>query len=157
MLVHYIFVRKDLPLGTLAAMVTHAAGESGALYGDEYDGRFRGATAVVLEAENEQALTEIREKLFDNVIDAVDIRESGGDYHGQLMAIGLVPAEREQVGELLKHYKILRTCLDNQPSPSLNSSNPNETNQSSEETPTVACESTMGLNCCLAHSASEEP
>lgn len=109
MIVHYVFVRRDLPLGVLAAMVTHAAGESGALYQDLYNGRFRGATAVVLEAKNERDLTDILDYLTEEQIQHVVVHESEGEYHGQLMAIGLVPTEREFLAPKLEDYQTLKT------------------------------------------------
>ena len=106
-LTHYIFVRRDLPIGVLAAMVTHAAGESGALYADEYDGRFRLATAVVLEAKNERQLDNIAAFLHEEGIRCVEVWESEGPYAEQLMAIGVVPRERD---DRLSKYQLLTSC-----------------------------------------------
>lgn len=111
-LVHYIIVRRDLPLGVCAAMITHAAGESGALYADEYDGRFRGATAVVLEAKSESHLKQMEEYFRSNHIRYVVVHESSGPYGGQLMAIGLVPGEREDLAPKLSSFQVLKK-LDN--------------------------------------------
>jgi peptidyl-tRNA hydrolase len=114
-LCHYIIVRRDLPLGVLAAMITHAAGESAALYSDPEDGRFRHAIAVVLEVKTEEDLLEANEYLFSNNIQRVLVKESGGPYDGQYMAIGLVPLERnERVRGLLDSFQTLKTCLDNE-------------------------------------------
>lgn len=93
MLTHYIIVRRDLPLGVLAAMITHAAGESGALYQDPYDGRFRDARAVVLEAKDEKDLYRVARKLQRHGIQYTQVVETGPTYFGELMAIGLVPVE----------------------------------------------------------------
>lgn len=113
---HYIFVRRDLPIGVIASMVTHAAGESAALYEYHY-GRFDGATAVVLEAKNEDHLFDIRDYLEDHNIDHMEVCETGGPYNDQFMAIGLIPLdndeEYERVKDLLKDYQTLKTCLDN--------------------------------------------
>jgi hypothetical protein len=108
MLVHYIIVRRDLPVGVMAAMVTHAAGESGALYQDPYDGRFRGATAVVLEAKNERWLNDYAEYLRANDIQCVEVHESGGPFHGQFMAIGVVPCDRERIATKFEHLQVLK-------------------------------------------------
>lgn len=115
MLTHYIIVRKDIPLGVVAAMITHVAGESGALYQDSYDGRFRGARAVVLAVENELDLYKAGAYLFKHEIQFVDMKEHGGPYDGQYMAIGLVPIESETVvgrgktvSEVLRHYLTLK-------------------------------------------------
>lgn len=108
MLTHYIIVRRDLPLGVMAAMVTHAAGESGALYQNPEDGRFRGATAVVLEVKDERGLAKTRDLLVYEGIPHILIEESHGPYTGQWMAIGIVPCERVLVSELLKDYQTLK-------------------------------------------------
>jgi peptidyl-tRNA hydrolase len=115
-LVHYIIVRKDLPIGVLAAMVTHAAGESAAQYeakeGWRYDSApcFTGATAVVLQAENEYDLVRIGDILSDEEIPHVDIHESDGAYHGQLMAIGVRPASREALSPRMRAFRLLTEC-----------------------------------------------
>ena len=119
MLTHYILVRRDLPLGVVAAMITHVAGESGALYQDSYDGRFRGARAVVLEVKDELALYKAGALLFKHNILFVDMKEHGGPYDGQYMAIGVVPIDpetkvsRKTVAEVLRPFQTLKT-LDNQ-------------------------------------------
>lgn len=124
MLTHYIIVRNDLPLGVLAAMVTHASGESAALYENNH-GDFNGATAVVLEATSEDNLFDIRDELNVALIDYVEVFESGGPYHDQFMAIGVIPGERNPV---MKPYKILKTCLvDNPVAANLSLENANET------------------------------
>lgn len=117
MLVHYIFVRRDLPIGVMCAHVTHAAGESAAMYeADAMNGYvespFFGATAVVLEARNEDHLCEIRDYLHELNIRHVEVVEGGGDYHDQFMAIGVVPAERTDIGDYMRPFQCLRTCLD---------------------------------------------
>ena len=111
MLTHYIIVRRDLPLGTLAAMITHAAGESSAYYEDPYDGRFRGAHAVVLGVDSEKALDRLADKLFDLDIPNVRIRESSYPWNGALMAVGVVPGEKEKIFPVLKNYLLLRDLI----------------------------------------------
>lgn len=110
-LAHYIIVRRDLPLGVLAAMICHAAGESGHLYEAEEDGRFRGATAIVLEAKDENELDKAEDYLDYWSIQAVSIRESEGPYAGQLMAIGLVPVERDTVSKLMERFQALKAIV----------------------------------------------
>lgn len=147
---HYIFVRRDLPLGVIAAMVTHAAGESAPLYQDE-NGHFRGATAVVLEAKDEAHLHKISEYLWYHDLDKVEIYESSEPYANQLMAIGLVPLERtDQVRELLGEFQTLKSCLDNTPTQSVKSLNTNETdkNEGAKETPDLGHEGLLGRDCC---------
>lgn len=78
---HYIIVRSDLPLGVLAAMVTHAAGESGPV--PEH------TRAVVLSVPDEAALRAAVELCPAATLGHGLIVETEGDYAGQLMAIGL--------------------------------------------------------------------
>lgn len=112
MLVHYIFVRRDLPLGVICAQITHAAGESAHLYQDE-NGRFRGATAVVLEAKDQKHLKNIRNYLMDEDIQYIQVIESSEPYANQLMALGLVPTERTPLlSAKLGEYQTLKTCID---------------------------------------------
>lgn len=115
MLTHYIIVRRDLPLGVVTAMVTHAAGESAVLYQDEYDGRFRECRAVVLESANEADLLKAEAKLQRHGVQYVGIVESGEIYKDQLMAIGLVPTHPEthvdwgvKVADVMKHFLTLK-------------------------------------------------
>ena len=115
MLTHYVIVRRDLPLGVVTAMVTHAAGESGALYADEYDGRFRDCRAVVLGVDNEAALRKAEVKLQRNGVRHVSIVESGEMYKDQLMSIGLVPTHPEThcdfgttIATVMKHFLTLK-------------------------------------------------
>lgn len=148
-LVHYIIVREDLTLGVLAAMVTHAAGESGALYQDEYDGRFKGATAVVLAANNESHLERIDEYLYSTKVRRVCITESSEPYKGQLMAIGVVPGSRDILGPLMSEFQTLKTCLDNPLNLSVTSSNPNETIKATQEPADLPRESELVRNSLL--------
>ena len=118
MLTHYIFVRRDLPVGILAAMVTHAAGESSSLYTNHgRQGRFRGATAVVLEAENEQDLKILLKFLKLNKVKHVPIIESEGPYAEQLMAVGIMPIQRKLGNKLFAGSKTLKSCLTNETIP----------------------------------------
>lgn len=119
MTTHYIFVRKDLPVGILAAMVTHAAGESAAYY-KNINGHQTGlpehTTAVVLEAIDEAHLTSIRAYLLgkglEEGLQMFTIIESGGAYDGQFMAIGLLPWERELISPYLSTFKLLNECKE---------------------------------------------
>lgn len=107
MIVHYVIVRRDLPLGVMAAMVTHAAGESAVLM----DG-FTGSTAVVLAVDNELQLLRCYAKLEAARISLKLIQESDGEFAGQCMAIGVRPQERDYVFPILKNYKLLTNLLD---------------------------------------------
>lgn len=114
-LVHYIFVRRDLPIGVIAAMITHSAGESAAKFENDnwnYDHGlkpFKGATAIVLEAKDEAHLDWIADYLDQHGIEFIGIYEKDGPYDNQLMSIGVVPREREP--ELFKEFQTLKSCL----------------------------------------------
>lgn len=106
-------------------MITHAAGESGAIYRAEENGRFDGATAVVLEVKNEEALHKAATLLWHWDIPRVDIYESHGTYTNQFMAIGLVPVEGRL--EILNDFQTLKTLfppVDIPVSESVDSQNP---------------------------------
>ncbi len=82
---HYIIVRSDLPLGFLAAQVTHASGESS-------PGNLPKATnAVVLSVATEADLMDLAARLSAAGVPHVLIEEPDAPWNGQATAIGLVP------------------------------------------------------------------
>lgn len=102
-LTHYCILRKDLPLGTLAAQLIHAAGESspGELPSHTY--------AVALAARNEKHLEFLEEKLRRLAIPHVAIREPDAPWDGALMAIGICPvADRNQVKKVTSSLPLLK-------------------------------------------------
>lgn len=103
-LIHYILVRKDLPLGVMAAMVTHAAGESAALHEN-----FRGCVACVLEAKNESALKEAIKTFELADLQYVVVSEPSPPYDGAFMAIGVVPGERDTLSPIMKSFQCLKS------------------------------------------------
>lgn len=113
-LIHYIFVRRDLPLGIMAAMITHAAGDSASQRMWPLPPH---TIAVVLEAKDEEHLKDIsgylRANCLEEGVDKFSVFESGGPYDGQLMAIGLLPQERDALSNKLKEFQTLKSCLDN--------------------------------------------
>ena len=86
-LTHYCIIREDLPLGVLAAQLTHAAGESspGSLP--------KNTTAVVLAAKNEAHLEFVEAKLRRLAIPHHAIREPDSPWNEALMSIGIPPVE----------------------------------------------------------------
>lgn len=103
-------------MGVIAAMVTHAAGESAARWIGFTPAARRlppHTTAVVLEAKDERHLEHILAHIIRLDVAFEPIFESGGPYANQLMAIGLLPANREAIGHLLKEYQTLKSSLDN--------------------------------------------
>lgn len=113
MLTHYIFVRRDLPLGVLAAMVCHASGDSASHRLWPLPPH---TVAVVLEAKDEEHLKGIdsylRANCLEEGVDKFSVVESGGVYAGQLMAIGLLPQERDRLSEKLSEFQTLKTCKE---------------------------------------------
>jgi hypothetical protein len=87
-------------LGTLAAQLVHAAGETGPAYS--------GTHAVVLSAKNEDHLLWIEQELIKNKIKHHSIREPDAPWNGQLMAIGLYPtSDRDSVKPVTKRLRLL--------------------------------------------------
>lgn len=90
-LYHYCIVRRDLPLGVMAAQLVHAAGES-------VDGQVPSGThAVVLGVENESCLSQIEDKLRLLSIPHQAIREADAPWDGALMAIGIHPTSNRRL------------------------------------------------------------
>lgn len=95
-------MRRDLPLGFLAAQVTHAAGESssGGLPDQTY--------AVVLAARDEAHLRDLHALFSAQGIDHKLIKEDDPPWLGQATAIGLAPAPRSAHRRLLSSLPLLR-------------------------------------------------
>lgn len=152
-LVHYIFVRKDLPLGVICAQVTHAAGESAAAWAFQGESDLgQGTVAVVLEAVNERHLNKIREFIGQEGLDFQPIYESSEPYANQLMAIGLWPEERAYFGDLLSKYQLLKTCVNIPPKEEVSCDRSPEEVKNSSEAATLAMQSTVGCNSRLSQS-----
>lgn len=128
-LTHYVVVRRDLPVGVLLAMVAHAAGESfyrlrlpssekeHLLSKQEDVGSIPtgGSTfnpaetiAVVLGSRNEGRLTKLANALHNAGIAYVGIHEIDGEFAGQLMAIGVVPGDKDTISPLVNDFHMLR-------------------------------------------------
>lgn len=116
---HYVIVRKDVPLGVIAAQVTHAAGESFAKWAfafahakhtKVFPSLLRGepTTAVVLEADDNEHLKKIARMLRKKNIHHVAICEPDAPWNGQMMAIGVLPGEREALKPYFKGLSLLR-------------------------------------------------
>jgi len=101
-LTHYVVVRRDLPLGFLAAQVVHAAGESSPGNLSE------GTNAVVLEVAGELELLELAGRLAAAGVSHKLIREPDPPWLGQATAIGLDPvADRAPLRALLRGLPLL--------------------------------------------------
>jgi len=102
-LTHFCIVRSDLPLGVIAAQLVHAAGESAP------GGLPSGTHAVVLGADDEAALQEIEERLFQFNVPFHGVREPDSPWDGALMAIGVVPmVPTKQLRRVTKKLRLLR-------------------------------------------------
>lgn len=93
---HYIIVRGDLPIGVAAAMITHAAGETGPAE--------VGTHAVVLSVPNEEALVNVAAALEGRGVYHHVVTEPWEPYNGAAMAIGLPPGPRCKVLSRLSLY-----------------------------------------------------
>jgi len=96
-------VRRDVPLGTIAAQLIHAAGASspGALPGD--------TRAVALMVDSEAELALLAERLELAEIPHVAIREPDPPWSGALMAIGILPlVDLRAARRVLAQLRLLR-------------------------------------------------
>ncbi len=99
---HYCIVRRDLPIGVIAAQLVHAAGESVRSEVPE------GTHAIVLAADNEPHLLQIEERLRFFSIPHRSIREPDAPWNGALMAIGITPTtDRKPLKKVTRKLKLL--------------------------------------------------
>ena len=90
----------DLPLGTIAAQLVHAAGETGPTE--------PGTHAVVLSAKDRNHLLAIEDQLINYNIKHHSIREPDHPWNGEIMAIGLYPtSDRALVRPVTKRLSLL--------------------------------------------------
>jgi len=87
-------VRSDLPLGTFAAQLVHAAGESSPGNLDS------GTYAVVLSVPNEAALLEVERELLIAGVAHRTIREPDAPYFGAAMTIGVSPMAKSSLSKI---------------------------------------------------------
>ena len=96
-----MIVRRDLPLGVLAAQVVHATGSSS-------DRHPPGTYVVELAAGGEQHLEQIAEMLQAHGIPHERVVESDEPYSGQTMALGVEPVyDRSGVRKVLSSLPLL--------------------------------------------------
>ncbi len=84
-----MIVRRDLPLGVMAAQIVHAAGESSP--GNLASGTF----AIALERPNEAALAAEADRLEQRGVQVVRINEPSPPWNGALMALGIAPGRKD--------------------------------------------------------------
>lgn len=99
---HYCIVRRDIPYGVQAAQLVHAAGESS-------PGNLSPHTfAVVLTVADAPALVKLANKLTLGGITHKLIVEPTGDYAGQPLALGIVPAKKSYTRKFVSNLPLLR-------------------------------------------------
>lgn len=102
-LTHFCIVRDDLPRGTLASQVVHAAGESA------LEPVKTGTHAVVLSVPTEADLHDVERRLVQFGVPHTAIREPDEPWCGALMAIGVVPmVPTKQLRKVTKKLRLLK-------------------------------------------------
>lgn len=97
-----MIVRKDLPLGHLAAQVAHAAGSGSTRHPPE-------THVVVLAAREEAELRQVSERLRVHGAEHTLIVESDGEFAGQAMSIGVeLVTDRAAVRRAVSSLPLLR-------------------------------------------------
>jgi peptidyl-tRNA hydrolase len=95
-------VRRDLPRGTQAAQLIHAAGHSSS--GKLPNGTF----AVALTVKDEDELRQLAERLKANSIPHELIFEPDPPYNGQLMALGISPGYKSSFRRYLSNLPLVK-------------------------------------------------
>jgi hypothetical protein len=94
---HYVVVRRDYHEGVRAAMIIHAAGETGL--------RRAKPNAVALWVKDEDELRDVAALLKQNGVKHLLVHEPDAPWCGQLMAIGIEPGPRETFYRLLRNLR----------------------------------------------------
>jgi hypothetical protein len=97
-----VIVRRDLPLGILAANLVHAAGETSP--GDLPTGTH----AIVLVVPNEGALKAVAARLELAQVPCKRIEEPDAPFNGALMAVGCMPGRKEVLRRYLSSLPLLK-------------------------------------------------
>lgn len=100
---HYAVVRADLPIGTIAAQLVHAAGES------SFDNLPAGTFAIVLAVPDIKGLVAVKRDLDEAGIPHKLICEPDAPHNGAPMAIGLTPTQdRRTIRRVLGRLPLLK-------------------------------------------------
>ena len=94
-------MRPDIPVGVQSAQITHAAGESS-------PGNLPSGTYAVVLTADVSNLLKIEQILKDAHIPFSAIRENGGDWDGELMAIGVAPDRKNKLRRYFSSLPLLR-------------------------------------------------
>ncbi len=102
-LYHYVIVRSDLPHGVQVAQTIHAAGESA--QGCLPEGTYAVALHVAGETELESLIT----KLWAAKVPYVAVKETSGEFEGQVMAVGICPSrDRDSIRKYVSSLPLVR-------------------------------------------------
>lgn len=116
-LIHYILIRRDLPVGTAMAMVAHAAADSAESWARSwfrYKRKHLPITVVVLGVEDKKALLKAYSKLKSQGLMVVVVRDTLPESHLQMLAVGVEPGDREFLAPFFKSYQIYKEKSGNQ-------------------------------------------
>jgi hypothetical protein len=111
-LTQFVVVRRDLPTIRKIIDVGHAAGEAFYIFAmlklapEGFDPNR--TTLLVKGARNEKKLLKLEKKLISKGVYHLAVREPMAPWNGQLMAIGLVPGDREIMGYHLSDFEMLK-------------------------------------------------
>lgn len=95
--------RRDLPRGTQAAQLIHAAGHSSP--GEKLP---QGTYAIALSCQDESELRALSERLEAAGIPHSRINEPDEPYNGQLMALGLPPAYKSTYRRFISNLPLIK-------------------------------------------------
>jgi len=101
-----VIIREDLPRGTLAAQITHAARESSMQF--KIDHSPLPIFAVVLAARCETDLLELEARLRAGGVPHFAMREPDPPLNGAITAIGLPPQPKSQLKKYLSSIPKLK-------------------------------------------------
>jgi peptidyl-tRNA hydrolase len=96
-------IRRDLPRGTQAAQLIHAAGHSSP--GPNLPS---GTYAIALSVQDEAELRALSERLEASGIQHYRICEPDEPYNGQLMALGLPPAYKSTYRRYISNLPLIK-------------------------------------------------
>lgn len=104
-MIHYIFVRTDLPVGLAAAQACHAAADSTAAWAETVTKSYLNGpmTLIVLGVESEAELCQVAGLLEDADVDYVPVIEP--DLDDEVTAIGVFPGFRHELAPLFVEFR----------------------------------------------------
>lgn len=94
-------MRGDLPRGLQAAYIAHAAGESNPR-------NWKDMHVVVLVAKDSKVLSRVKERLVLACVPHHPMRETDGEFAGQVLSLGVEPCRKEFARRVLSSLPLLR-------------------------------------------------